>query len=464
MTAAKFLIPTAGLIWPAFVTAETVVWTNGAGDSNWFTAKNWQGESVPGAADHVLIDGASSEAQPVVFNGDTAISRLQMAEHDGAGSDSWLAIKGGSLGTGVTMEHAQIGIRGLGAIRQTGGDVIVPSLVIGRLANGRGSWEISAGTLEVGGQNEGLAIGEGEASEEKPTTGILSIRGNAIVRVARGIGLGGSSSGTGTIEILGPMARLEVGKNMTTFSAEIDVGQEGKGTILMKGGWLDVAALTGAQGLTLRVGNRGNGSGVIQGFGTINTFFKEFRPSLQMGNALVIADGFGTDGTLNLSSYGEVEGAKENSGYFGWYAQNKGRLVLPSLTVKAGAGQTNWGESRNDAEIDLVNSMRLTFDASNTGGRLSVNLLASDHKDVPPGLPPGIVAAVWKIVYPAAKPGLSALQVRYHWQGPGEERLRFVSYDPGTKQWIPCPTVLDIPNRRARAEGALLPGFFALIR
>ena len=113
--------------------------------------------------------------------------------------------------------------------------------------------------------------------------------------------------------------------------------------------------------------------GVFQGRGTVGITgaFTNF--------GRIIADGEGTDNTLDLTATGTMTTA-ENSTDKGWFAVNQGKLTLRGVNMTS---ITNWGEQSGDAQIDMVNSAQLTFSDLSGTGALNGSLLAVDRTDIP---------------------------------------------------------------------------------
>jgi len=127
-----------------------------------------------------------------------------------------------------------------------------------------------------------------------------------------------------------------------------------------------------------------NGSGTLIGWGNVSGL-DQFRP-----DARIIASGAPSGGsaiadrTLDFSfddmdgeSFSVIQGDGTVAGY---YAENRGRLVLDTLTGVT--GDVTWGDTINDTTPDLVNSIYFDFDSSPTSGDLDVALLAEDHSSV----------------------------------------------------------------------------------
>lgn len=136
------------------------------------------------------------------------------------------------------------------------------------------------------------------------------------------------------------------------------------------------------------------GTGVIEGAGLVNL------PGTLLNNGSAIADGHGHGRTLDFYGFKEVVNSIENpavGGSHGWFAKAGGRLALPAMKVSAGTNTYTFGESGDDAVLDLVNSARLTLRDTPGDGMLTISLLALDRGGVPP-LPRGhTVIGIWEV-------------------------------------------------------------------
>jgi RNA polymerase sigma factor (sigma-70 family) len=131
-------------------------------------------------------------------------------------------------------------------------------------------------------------------------------------------------------------------------------------------------------------------NGVLHGYGTGQSA-SHFDHSGQ-----VIADGYGEHRTLDLSAVGAIRNRVSNppNGHNGWFAQRRGKLVLPDAPVAGGVA--TWGEDPADPQLDLVNSVRVTVDPALVGN-VKLALLAADRTDYP-ALPSGLkTLGLWEI-------------------------------------------------------------------
>jgi hypothetical protein len=118
------------------------------------------------------------------------------------------------------------------------------------------------------------------------------------------------------------------------------------------------------------------GSGIIKGYGTVHSAAELNQ------NGQVIADGSGQERTLDLSAVGVIKNSIDNSrtGHNGWFAQHKGKLVLPPVAFND--GQATWGEDSADRQPDLINSVRLSVNPDVVGS-IKLSLLSADRTDYP---------------------------------------------------------------------------------
>ena len=150
-------------------------------------------------------------------------------------------------------------------------------------------------------------------------------------------------------------------------------------------------SLTGGGSVTLAGGSitsTGGGAftsnNVVSGYGKVSAPF--------VNNGQVIANGTSLGQLLDMSLSPSVltTNTFPNTGGFGWYAQNQGELVLPSLAVSS-PGTYDWGGA---ASANLVNSVRTVVNSLGSGGSLTIDLLSPTRSDVPAGLTDPI--GVWK--------------------------------------------------------------------
>jgi hypothetical protein len=213
-----------------------------------------------------------------------------------------------------------------------------------------------------------------------------------------------------------------------TVSSNLYVGESYAGTYTLAGG-----SLTGAAAMTVATTGTFTGRGTVGLTGSLTN------------NGKVTADGNNADATLSLASFNSVLNTTENTDGYGWFATNKGKLILPALAITAGYPMYyNWGEAAGDTDIDLVNSLRFTATEGFGAGSLTICLLDKDWSETP-------VAALTDAHYPAL--GI--------WEFGSPNRFTqanlTVRYDNAssglTPEWLPGGTEATLVLGRAYPEG-----------
>jgi hypothetical protein len=171
----------------------------------------------------------------------------------------------------------------------------------------------------------------------------------------------------------------------------------------------------------------------LRGYGTV-----DLRGTFTH-NGTVIADGYGQDRDLNITSYSALENSTDNTTDKGWYATNHGRLNLKPFAV-SGGNTYYWGEQ---GDLDLVNAVRLTFPGS-AAGTLTGRLYAADHTAVPDLGTYYRPLALWEF----SGPSFSSVDLSfrfddaqvdsfYGYAGPGAPLL-VMRYAAGAWEWLPA--------------------------
>jgi len=166
----------------------------------------------------------------------------------------------------------------------------------------------------------------------------------------------------------------------------IVVGNQGTGQVVIHASRRGVAIQESEDttGGSLYIRATEVGDGLFSGWGAVRLT----GPIVQNGK--VIADGFGSQHFLDMSSARSVRNTIDNpaDGDNGWYARNGGSLLLPPIDITSD-GVYTWGEDPADPVIDLVNSMRLNIRGVTTKGFASLTLLSADEATLP-ALPDGL--------------------------------------------------------------------------
>lgn len=285
-------------------------------------------------------------------------------------------------GTGLITGKVNVGrpAGGASTLTQTGGDINTTA--------SRPEFTIRAdGTYNLSSGNNWVANFQMEGGAFNQTGGAVTASYEA--NVGRNAGYSGTatlSGGTMTIR------NLILGAHYEGYSTPF-IG--GAGTLnLLTGGTLTINAnpvdavgvyvshpnAVVASALNLKGGTLTGNAGInvfplgtIRGYGTFG-----IGAGRQLNNSgRIMADGEGVDRSLDLSSYtGVLSNPTNNASDKGWFAVNHGRLVLPGISVTAGASTKYWGES--GGTLDMVNSVRLTFAGANNS-TLTGKLYAPDY-------------------------------------------------------------------------------------
>lgn len=404
-------------------------------------------------------------------------------------------------GTVLSSNNLEIASSGTSTYRQEGGSVVFADgagqthiTELGEKAGAIGRFFVSGGTfnssgtafhlyagragraeIEISGDAQVLFSRQLRAAEQEGSTckidvldqsklsfsresyigisGTAELNFQSDVSLSRGFVLGHKGTGVGRIDAKAVTISCTSGD-----SAEIKasiIGNEGHGELLIRGTTIKLAK----KGFWIRANE--SGYGMLRGYGSIENSGKtaDLPARILLVNGYVIADGYSEPNDLVFNnSFCCVSNSIENTTDYGWYAQAGGRLVLPPLAVPAGACSINWGEDPTDEEIDLVNSVRVTFGEDSAGGTLQGMLVATDRDDLPQALPAGDCLSVWsftesdtlipeqiEFVLPPEKASGKLLSIRL--------------YNSQTGGWDALPVVAQSGNRIAVQTASL--GTFA---
>lgn len=275
-----------------------------------------------------------------------------------------------NVGAGMYIGGTQYGVAGTGIYELVAGQLKAYSLTLGhtnkvgivRQSGGtndltenisitRGSYELTGGLLDT----RASQVGYGGPGTFTQTGGKWHLDS-----VGFGLVLGNDTNSWGTYNLWGGELEHVGGPLALNFRSTFNIGtNSGTGTAYFSGGvWIRAGEAVPHDQATLR------------GWGTIGG-----SPLKNSGR--VIADGYGTDRTLDLSDAVVQDGyATTHTSTNGWFAQNHGRLLLKGITF---SGSSNcWGDVVGNPK--LVNSV--VFQYTGGSGTLTGALLASDHGSV----------------------------------------------------------------------------------
>jgi len=207
----------------------------------------------------------------------------------------------------------------------------------------------------------------------------------------------------------------------------------GGGSITMAGG-----------SITSTGGGAFSSNNILSGWGNVTAPFTN--------GGQVRADGSGSPQTMALSS---TVNETANAGG-GWFAQNKGKLLLPFIAVNAAANY-NWGG--DPTTLNMVNSIGMSFAGPVTPGNLSIALLSTDRADVP--APAGLLdpIGVWSFNSGTLAFGSASMTFRYNdalaaSNSIDPEDLGLLGYNGSS--WVVIPTnAIDTTNHLLTTSSGL---------
>jgi outer membrane autotransporter protein len=339
----------------------------GTGSNDWFTMGNWSPAGIPDGTVDVFINSSASNSTAI--NGGNATAQ-NVTVGDVAGSNGILVISNaGTLGNGigvignaagsqgmvtVTGPNSQwtnttflsVGVNGTGQMTiSNGGTVTSNGVAIGFGAGSSGTVMVDGGTLtstsslQIGRNGAGmLTIQNGgtvssgsfiSVADAAGSMGTLTIQGGGVLTSDFGL-IGSVQGSTGTVTIDGAGSKWI---NNGTFSSEVNVGDEGTGTLtishggeLVTGtsssigheagshGTVNVDGVDGngvaskwTSGSSLYVGSWGNGILNITAGGKVSSFYGYVGSEVGSSGAVTI-DGTGSNWTIDQALFVGAEG------------------------------------------------------------------------------------------------------------------------------------------------------------
>jgi hypothetical protein len=179
------------------------------------------------------------------------------------------------------------------------------------------------------------------------------------------------------------------------------------GFVEMRGGKILFNSTAAAPSTSLTVGVNGDSAaGFVSGWGFVGfdnaTAIMRDYQSLDRTTwgglylyGKIIADGMGMNRDLDFSCAGvcvKQNYGQNGCGTNGWYATNKGRLIMPRSLPRIAKSHATIGDYPTLPDPRLVNSFRYDFDKNTmdtTGSYVFSELYAVDRSDIPSGLPTG---------------------------------------------------------------------------
>jgi len=193
--------------------------------------------------------------------------------------------------------------------------------------------------------------------------------------------VGDGKTGVGLYQLTGGELQFTTsptGNDLAPHSLEI--GGAGQGTVLLGNadstGQITQVGETGGP-VNLTVGAARFAVGILRGWGNVGLTGR------LTNNGQIVADGYGQDRSLDLTTFAAITNDYANRNTKGWYAVNRGRLELPAIPVARGTNTYTWGQNA-DEDLTLVNTARITFhDVEQGDATVKIALLALDRTDTP---------------------------------------------------------------------------------
>ena len=187
------------------IQAATVTWTGGGGDGLWYTAANWSGNSVPTAADDVVITNGAVEYVPggdLARNAGTTLTVGAGGSFVQTGGIAWMQISGdvvvengGVFDTGTAGQlnlnngTGRIVINEGGYFRYRDHTLAIPADLVDQ-------WIFNGGTLDIGNGEfqftsveidfDGILRARILAPQGSSNTGVLNFKGGHILLYSAG--------------------------------------------------------------------------------------------------------------------------------------------------------------------------------------------------------------------------------------------------------------------------------------
>ena len=355
------------------------------------------------------------------------------------GSTGEFSLSGGTVDLSYQLV---VGNRGHGTFTMDGGTLVTSRQgVLGNVAGSFGEAHLisaesyqNAYDLFVGNGGDGHLVVESTFPDVK----------------CRTLQIGVEAGSHGVVEMNG--GKFATGATTTSY-----IGKSGHGELYLHGG-----EIFGPSKGVVVVRDSADAFGLVRGWGRFST---EGAASKRSFNGLVIADGFGETHDLDFgtSSYAfPCESKLENTSTNGYYAVNKGRLVIPPYVLQQGTNTVAWCEAQDDDEIDMVNSASFVLDIKQPKKNMKFygDLYAPDRADVPALSKSKNPIGIWNFTF--TEPLNSAdITVRYDAAAAKNMTPSLLRYDETQAEWV--------DTEATASAGALLRatvpslGFFAVV-
>lgn len=392
--------------------------------------------------DNTTYIGNSGNGCMVMSNGVFCTTNTKGTLYIGNATESVgaLSLSGGEVALGYQLI---VGNNGTGTFTMDGGSIYTYRHgIVGNAANGTGYVHLVSGTeyknsydLIVGNAGHGHLVLENTFPDVQ----------------CRSLQIGVESGSHGVVETYG--GRFSTGATITTY-----IGKGGHGELHMRG--TDVYG-PGKGSVVVR--DTEDAYGLVRGWGSFSTVG---GASTRRLNGVVVADGYGEEHDLDFGTSSRpypCESNIENTSTNGYYAVNKGRMVIPAYVLQPGTNSVAWCEAQDDTEIDMVNSAAFVLDikAPKKNMKLSGALYAPDRSDVPALSPTRVPLGIWKFVFTETLRS-AGVTVRYDEAAAKGKVPTLWRYDESTSpaRWVDTEANV-LSGSRLQADVPAL-GFFAV--
>jgi hypothetical protein len=358
------------------------------------------------------------------------------------------------------------GYNGRGVVTNNGARIDVLKLHVGHEKNTFGRLVHNGGSLScrAANTNASLQVGfNGGVGEFEANAGFSAY--------AMGIGNRTTADGpfgTGTVTV-----------SEGALGAVRHVLRVRNGALFMRGGTIRLES-SNRTSTNLFVRQEADGRALIRGWGRF-TGAEEGNPLRMINNGVIVADGEGTERDLDFNALAVVNNDIPNgsSGANGWYAVNRGRVMLPRTYRTFSPATTYcWGDLYTKTAPELVNSVAFAF-ASQVNCAIRGAFCASDRSDIPAGRPEHLrPVGVWcigaysdKLLLTQASFAAVSLTFRYDQAQlkATDSKLRLYRHDGSA--WVRVGSCLPGGDNRISTEAPLAPlaagdyniGWFALM-
>jgi len=385
-----------------------------------------------GGTGAAIFDRSSAVYAPTVAIGENGKGTMSVRGHAtiladsitaGQNSPGTINLSGGS----IESKSLAVGQWNTGVVNQEGGVARMSNFLgnvglaqLGVGAGSEGTYYLRGGLLEAGRQVVGVR-GYGHLYQ---TGGLNSVQT---------LEMGSKRGSLGSMQL--PSGTLQFTRSQpdSPVANEWIVGREGRGEVILSSAnsQATINEVGYGEGTNFIIRGSEEGSGRLLGWGRVM-----LTGTLDQ-SGVVIADGYGHSRTLDLSAFAEVINSFDNTpdGSNGWYARNGGKLRLP-INRSAAPGSLlvdsyTYGEATDDADLDMVNAVRMIFDPKlDESMPVMISLVSSDHGV--PAAPKGLsFTSIYETNLATLPVESVELSIRYDAVAVGDNTPRLLAWNEG---------------------------------